>query len=188
MMEETFVWMVVVAWYTTHHVPFVSDGLTIAMSTGPLKLLFSLFFSIFKTQQIVGAVELAAKAVAAEDLLPHSAYFPVAIAPCLLCGFLGGCGGAFLPLSTGLKPIEEGRVWNVRAAFFAPCIYVAATRYFGCDLLDAKMGICLFRLLGEVFPGPRDAALAPVTAALYASTRVRSSVVVPVAKDFSLGA
>mmetsp|Transcript_89275 Transcript_89275/g.224505 ORF Transcript_89275/g.224505 Transcript_89275/m.224505 type:complete len:285 (+) Transcript_89275:54-908(+) len=185
LMEETFVWMVVVTWYITHNIPHFSDFLGEVLREGPGRTMLSIFFGIFKTQQIVGAVELASKAVAAEDLLPKSAYFPFAVAAPLLCGFVGGCGGAFLPPSSGLAPIEEGKVWNIRAAFFAPLMYVIATRFCGVDLLTAKLGICLFRIAGELFPSQRDAIMESVTSVLYNGSNVRSTplpTVVPVKK------
>jgi hypothetical protein len=181
--EETFTWMLVVAWYVTHHLPVVSDFLTAMMSSPVASVMFKVFFNIFKTQQMVGSLELAANAIAAEKLLPHSAYFPVAIAAPLVCGFLGGCGGMFLPASTGLKPIEEGKVWNVRAAFFCPLIYFSATRFCGYESLDAKIGICLLRMAGDLFPAPRDRLIGAGSAWVYSSTSLRAAplpIVVPV--------
>lgn len=183
LMEETFAWMLVVSWYVTHNVPVVSDALAEIMNTSVSSVMFKFFFNIFKTQQMVGSLELAAKAVAAEELVPHSTYFPYAIAGPLICGFLGGCGGMFLPANTGLQPIEEGKVWNVRAAFFCPVIYFAATRFCGCDPLNAKMGICLLRMAGDLFPEPRDALLEAGTSVIYKGTKLRRTplpVVVPV--------
>lgn len=183
--EETFTWMLVAAWYITHHIPVVSDFLSAMMSAPAASVMFKVFFNIFKTQQMVGSLELAAKAIAAEELLPHSAYFPIAIIAPLVCGFLGGCGGMFLPASTGLKPIEEGKVWNVRAAFGCPIIYFAATRFCGYDPLDAKMGICLLRMAGDLFPAPRDRMIGAGTAMVYKNTSLRSTplpIVVPVSK------
>jgi len=183
LMEETFVWMVVVTWYITHHIPHVSDFLGEVLREGPAQTMLTIFFGIFKTQQIVGAVELASKAVAAEDLMPKSAYFPFAVAAPLLCGFVGGCGGTFLPPSNGLAPIEGGKVWNIRAAFFAPLMYIVATRFCGVELLTAKLGICLFRIAGDLLPSQRDAVMDSLTSALYTGTRVRSTplpTVVPV--------
>jgi hypothetical protein len=185
LMEETFTWMCVATWYITHHVPGISDFLTAMMKTPVAWAMFTFFFNIFKTQQMVGNLELAAKAVKAEDLLPQSAYFPFAIAGPLICGFFGGCGGAFLPFTNGLKPIEEGKTWNVRAAFFCPLIYFVATRWLGVEMLNAKMGICLFRLAGDLFPKPRDLVMNNVTKGLYAGTNVRSTplpVYVPISK------
>jgi len=184
-MEETFVWMLVTAWYFTHHIPVVSVYLTEVMSSPAASAMFKVFFNIFKTQQMVGSLELAAKAVAAEALVPQSAYFSYPVAGPLICGFLGGCGGMFLPASTGLKPIEEGKTWNVRAAFFCPIIYFAATRFCGCDPLNAKLGICLLRMAGDLFPGPRDALIEAGTTVIYKGTKLRNMplpVVVPVKK------
>jgi hypothetical protein len=70
LMEETFAWMLIVAWYVTHNVPIVSDALTEIMNTTAASVMFKFFFNIFKTQQMVGSLELAAKAVAAEQLVP----------------------------------------------------------------------------------------------------------------------
>mmetsp|Transcript_73169 Transcript_73169/g.236694 ORF Transcript_73169/g.236694 Transcript_73169/m.236694 type:complete len:294 (+) Transcript_73169:73-954(+) len=182
--EETYLWMVVLAWYVTNHIPVFSDFLGEVMRSDAGKVLFTVLFGIFKTNQIVGGVELGAKAIAAEECEPPSRYFAVPIAAPLLCGFLGGCGGAFLPFTKGLAPISEGKVWNIRAAFFAPLIYYAATRLGGFDPLNAKMGICLFRIVGDLFPTPRDAAVGLVTSAIYMGTNVPRTplpIVVPVA-------
>jgi len=173
LMEESYLWMVVVAWYLVHNVPVLSDALAAVMQTGPGKLLFTVFFGVFKTNQIVGAVELAVKALDAEELIPHSRYFEVPIVGPLLCGFLGGCGGAFLPLAQGLAPIEEGKNWSIRASFLAPCIYYGATRGFGADPIAAKMSICLMRIVGDLLPAPRDEAFDAVASAVYAGTGVR---------------
>jgi len=184
-MEEFFLWTCVVTWYITHNVPVFSDLLTAFMNTPASEVIFTIFFNIFKIQQTVGNLELAAKAVKAEELLPHSAYFPFAIAGPLVCGFFGGTGGAFLPFDKGLQPIEDGKAWNLRAAFFCPIIYFVATRYCGVEMLTAKMGICIFRLLGDLFPAPREAVMGQVTSVLYRGTNVRRTplpLVVPVHK------
>merc|ERR1719433_2502377 len=99
LMEETYLWMVVVAWYIVHHLPVLSDFLTEIMTSPCGKTLFTVLFGIFKTNQIVGAVELSVKAVATEELVPHSRYFFTPLVAPILCGFLGGCGGAFLPFN-----------------------------------------------------------------------------------------
>mmetsp|Transcript_7280 Transcript_7280/g.16509 ORF Transcript_7280/g.16509 Transcript_7280/m.16509 type:complete len:289 (+) Transcript_7280:74-940(+) len=173
LMEETYLWMVVAAWYIVHHVPIFSDFLSEVMRSEAGKILFTVLFGIFKTNQIVGAVELSVKAVAAEHLLPASRYFKTPIMAPILCGFLGGCGGAFLPFSKSLTPIEEGKTWNIRAAFLAPIIYYWATRGFGVDPLNAKMVICLFRICGDLFPATRDSAVGSMTSLAYVTTGVR---------------
>eukprot|EP00445_Apocalathium_hangoei_P064317 CAMPEP_0204117288 /NCGR_PEP_ID=MMETSP0361-20130328/5891_1 /ASSEMBLY_ACC=CAM_ASM_000343 /TAXON_ID=268821 /ORGANISM="Scrippsiella Hangoei, Strain SHTV-5" /LENGTH=306 /DNA_ID=CAMNT_0051068175 /DNA_START=1 /DNA_END=921 /DNA_ORIENTATION=+ len=185
LIEEIFLWMVVVSCYIVHNLGPWSDVLSALMKVEVSKQIFTVFFGIFKTQQIVGGLELAAKAVAAGNMLPHSAYFPTALAAPWLCGFVGGCGGAFLPFANGLAPIEEDKVWNISAAFLAPLAYLIMTRFCGVDMLTAKMTICVFRILGDLFPGPRDNLLRPLKVALYKGTNVRSTplpTVVPVKK------
>jgi len=172
--EETFFWFLVFAWYVTHHVPVVSvTWCEIAKSKAGWTVL-TILFGIFKTQQIVGSIELAAKAVDHEPLMPHSRYFFVPMAGPLVCGFLGGCGGAFLPFDKGLRPIEEGKQWPVSAAFFATVIYYFLTRWLHVPMLDAKMAICLLRIAGDLFPGPRSAVVELITGTLYSGTNVRS--------------
>lgn len=168
LMEETFLWMVVLAWYITNHVPKVSGPLEILFSSVPGRVLFSVLFAIFKTQQIVGGIELADNAVRGEELEVSSRYFHTTpwAAP-ILCGFLSGCGGAFLPFDQGLKPIAQGGQWPVRSAFFAACGYYVATRPCGVSKLDAKMWATILRAFGEFFPIWRDRLVDPVTALLH---------------------
>jgi len=182
LMEETYLWMVVLAWYIVHYVPIMSGFLTELMRSPSGKVLFTVLFGIFKTNQIVGAIELSVKAVAAEHLLPGSRYFKTPIMAPILCGFLGGCGGAFLPFNKALAPIEEGKNWNIRAAFFAPIIYYAATRGFGVDPLNAKMAICLLRVAGDLFPTPREKGVDGMTNLVYTATGVRPASIPTVVK------
>jgi len=172
LMEETYFWMVVTAWYITHHVPFLSDALTAVMRAPLGQKLFIVLFGIFKTNQIVGGLELGAKAVAAETLVPGSRYFKTAVAAPLFTGFLSGCGGAFLPFTNGLAPIEDACVWNVSASFLAPLTYFIATRACSCDPLLAKLAICVCRILGDLFPAPRDAVLGLTVSLFYKVTNL----------------
>uniref|UniRef100_A0A6T1L8M4 Uncharacterized protein n=1 Tax=Alexandrium monilatum TaxID=311494 RepID=A0A6T1L8M4_9DINO len=172
--EETFFWILVVAWYVTHHVPYLSAAWCEIATAKPGKTVLTVLFCIFKTQQIVGSIELAAKAVDHEPLMPHSRYFFVPCAAPLLCGFLGGCGGAFLPFDKGLRPISEGKAWPVSAAFFTTAIYYFSTRWFRVPALDAKMAICILRIVGDLFPAQRGLVMDALTGALYSGTNVRS--------------
>lgn len=173
--EETFVWFLVFAWYVTHHVPVVSAKWCEIARSPPGKVVLTVLFGIFKTQQMFGAIELAAKAVDHEPLMPHSRYFYVPCAAPLICGFLGGCGGAFLPFDKGLRPIEEGKQWPISMAFFGTVIYYFSTRWFRVAQLDAKLAICVIRIAGDLLPGPRAAVVEAVTSFLYGCTNVRSA-------------
>ncbi|CAE8649388.1 unnamed protein product [Polarella glacialis] len=165
--EETFFWACVFSWYVTHYVPYVSASWKDLSRTRAMQLLLTVLFGIFKTQQIVGLIELSAKAIAEENLIPQSRYFSQPCAAPLLCGFLGGCGGAFLPLSKGLLPIEQGKQWPVSAAFLATVFYYVSTRYLGVDALNAKLGVCLFRILGDIFPAQRVQIYEAASPVLY---------------------
>jgi len=173
LLEESFFWVLVVSWYITHHVPYVSAFWARLTKEKPVHIVLCILFSIFKTQQIFGAVEIASAAIPMENLGPKARYFTVPWAAMLVCGFLGGCGGAFLPFSKGLAPIEEGKKWPVSAAFIAAVSLVYSTRYFGVDKLKAKLGICLFRILGEIFPEIRAQVLDLITPMAVKVTGVR---------------
>lgn len=173
--EETFAWFVVFSWYITHYVPFVSAKWgEIAKSKAGWATL-TILFGVFKTQQIVGAVELALKAIPREPLEAHSRYFDTPIAGPIVCGFLGGCGGAFLPFEKGLRPLEEGKQWPISAALFATVIYYFSTRCAGVDQTDAKLVICLLRILGDLFPETRTKIMGWVSSVLYVGLHIKLS-------------
>jgi len=171
--EETFAWIMVFSWYVTHHIPVVSSTWHRIAQSDPGRVTITICFGIFKTQQIVGGIELATNAIDAEALEPHSRHFWTPAAGPFLCGFLSGCGGAFMPFDKGLLPIELGKNWSVQSSFIATVIYFGGTRWFGLDSLDCKLGICLMRIAGDLFPKPRTAIMGFVTKAFYMTTNVR---------------
>jgi len=173
LLEESFFWVLIASWYVTHHIPYVSAYWSRLTMEKPVHIVLCILFSIFKTQQIFGAVEIASAAIPMENLGPKARYFTVPWAAMLVCGFLGGCGGAFLPFNKGLAPIEEGKKWPVTSAFIAATTLVYSTRYFGVDKLQAKLGICLFRIAGEVFPGVRTKVLDSLTPVAVRVTGLR---------------
>jgi len=173
LMEEAYFWALIFAWYVTLYAPGISEPWSQVVKSDCGKILFSVCFAIFKTNQIVGAIEVGAAAIGEETIVPKSRYFLTPVAAPLLCGFFGGCGGAFLPMTKGLAPIEEGKNWNLKAAFFAVIIYYYSTRACGVDKLTAKMGICLFRMAGEILPAARDKLFEKISEVLYAVTMVK---------------
>jgi len=175
--EETFAWIMVFSWYITHHVPVVSANWCRIAQSGPGWVTITICFCIFKTQQIVGGIELAANAIDAEALEPHSRHFWTPMAGPFVCGFLSGCGGAFMPFDKALKPLESGKNWAVQSSWIATILYFGSTRWFGCNSLDAKLGICLMRIFGDLFPKPRTWIMARLTNVFYMTTNVRDKAV-----------
>jgi len=171
--EETFAWIMVFSWYVTQHIPLVSATWCRIAQSGPGWVAISICFAIFKTQQIVGGIELAANAIDAEALEPHSRHFWTPAAGPFLCGFLSGCGGAFMPFDKALKPLEAGKNWSVQSSALATLLYFGATRWCGVAALDAKLGICLLRIWGDLFPKARTCIMSRLTGILYMATNVR---------------
>lgn len=168
LMEETFLWMLVFTWYIMNNLPMASRPLEMFLRSVPGNALFTVVFAIFKTNQIVAGIELANNAIMYEWMEASSRYFKATpYAAPLLCGFLSGCGGDFLPFEKGLTPIEKGNRWPVRAAFFASVSYWVATRSCGVAKLEANMWICVFRALGDYYPTGRDAIINPATQLMH---------------------
>merc|ERR1719210_2262566 len=59
LMEETFSWFCIFAWYVTHHVPVVSATWSNVTRSRAGWVALTILFGIFKTQQIFGSIELA---------------------------------------------------------------------------------------------------------------------------------
>uniref|UniRef100_A0A7S4BBC0 Uncharacterized protein n=1 Tax=Chrysotila carterae TaxID=13221 RepID=A0A7S4BBC0_CHRCT len=60
---------------------------------------------------------LAGCAATAASNLPSPSYYPVPVVGPIVAGIMGGCGGAFMPLSSGLAAIENGCPWRVQSSF-----------------------------------------------------------------------
>mmetsp|Transcript_57880 Transcript_57880/g.125129 ORF Transcript_57880/g.125129 Transcript_57880/m.125129 type:complete len:307 (+) Transcript_57880:72-992(+) len=181
LVEETYFWMVVAAWYLTHNWNVSSYFLGATVSAPLGRVVFSIFFSIFKTNQIVGGCELAAQALFNEELVPNSRYFNTPWAAPLLCGFLSGCGGGLVLHSE--KGLGGGQ-WAIRASFLAPVLYYSLTRKWEYEPLEAKMIVCVVRIVAEVLTEPRDKIFGFLTAVAYKATGVRRTpaIVVPIKK------
>jgi len=171
--EETFAWIMVFSWYVTHHIPVLSATWCRIAKSGPGWTVLTICFAIFKTQQIVGGIELTTQAIDHEELEPHSRHFWHPAAGPIVCGFLSGCGGAFMPFDKALKPLEAGKNWSVQSSLIATLLYFGGTRWFHIHALDAKLAICIFRIVGDLFPRPRSNAMTHLTGVFYMTTNVR---------------
>jgi hypothetical protein len=78
-----------------------------------------------------------------------------------------------MPFDKALKPLEAGKNWSVQSSFLATLLYFGSTRWFGVAALDAKLGICLMRIFGDLFPKPRTWIMNHLTSIFYTATNVR---------------
>lgn len=161
-LEETLFWSLIVAWYVTYHCPLVSDMWAKLSETKVVNLLMLFVFGVFRTHQQVACIEIGAQAAAMEDVGPKPRFFSEPYAALLVCGFLGGCGGMFLPLNKGWEPITSGRKFPMTMAFYGTIFYVIATRPLGYDKLSVKMAMAVVRAICEMLPEQREKALGAV--------------------------
>ena len=98
-------------------------GVFSLLSTRIGKLISTTGFEIFRYHVLAGCSDLANRTLPQ----PMGGGYPVAIVGPLVAGLLGGCGGAFMPLSTGLSPIENGLPWRVQSALIATFYHHFAT-------------------------------------------------------------
>lgn len=158
-LEETLFWTLLIAWYVTYHAPVISDVWAKLTATKPVSLLLLFIFGVFRTHQQVACIEIGAQAAAMEDVGPKPRFFSEPYAAPLICGFLGGCGGMFLPFSNGWTPISSGKKFPMSMAFKGTILYLLATRFLGWDKLNAKMALAVVRATCELLPEQREKVL-----------------------------
>jgi len=74
--------------------------------------------------------------LAATTIAPSQFSFPV-FGP-IICGTIGGCGGAFLPLDKGLTPIQDGLAPPMFSAFVAATFYHFTTHFYADEIVDCN--------------------------------------------------
>jgi len=165
LLEETMIWTCMFSWYVTYHMPVVSVKWAELAATWPVQKMLLVIFAVFRTHQQIGCIEIAdAGAIDAQGAMngPTPRFITTPYASMLICGFLGGCGGSFLPFDKGLSALGQGRNFPVTFSLFSTVYYIVATRMLGVEHLDAKMYMAFTRLLCELFPGPREMVFAPI--------------------------
>lgn len=109
----------------------------------------------FVVTKLTGA---AAAAIVASDFS-----FPI-FGP-IFCGTIGGCGGAFLPMSKGLDPLKDGLQPPMLSAFIAATFFHLVTT-LATDVTyvekKAKVAVALFFITyGMYTNGVFDSFMAP---------------------------
>ena len=116
---------------------------------------------------------------AAVAIAPSDFSFPV-FGP-IMCGSVGGCGGAFLPLNKGLDPIKQGGLGQpMLSAFIAATFYhLFCSTSISDDVVDApkKAHLCvtLFFIGYNLYKSFAPSVLAVPPPAPTATTTARTT-------------
>mmetsp|Transcript_14067 Transcript_14067/g.25421 ORF Transcript_14067/g.25421 Transcript_14067/m.25421 type:complete len:259 (-) Transcript_14067:1830-2606(-) len=95
------------------HFPILRD---VFKKSPIVKVFIIVMYEIMRAGVVVTLTKAAAVAIPASNFS-----FPV-FGP-IFCGSIGGCGGAFLPLSKGLDPIKNGLAPNMLSACIGATLY-----------------------------------------------------------------
>lgn len=96
------------------------------------KVMLVCFYEMTRASVVVKLTYLAASKI------PPST-FSIAIFGPIICGTIGGCGGAFLPFSKGLDPIKNGLLPPMQTAFVgALCFHLYVNTSLSENCIDAK--------------------------------------------------
>lgn len=98
--------------------------------------------------KVVITFTIAANAAIAPSLFSFAIFGPI------MCGTIGGCGGAFLPLSKGLDPIVNGMQYPMTSACIgATLVHLFMNTSFSEGVIDAKAKAHLHLALFFIFVG-----------------------------------
>lgn len=107
--NEAILPSMIAVWFVVNNVP----GVLKLLQTRAGQLISNTGFEVFRYHVLANCSDLASK-----SLPPLSnGQLSVALTGPLLAGLLGGCGGAFMPLSNGLKAVEGKEIpWRIQSA------------------------------------------------------------------------
>ena len=109
--NESVLPVMLAAWTAVNYVP----GVYRLFSTNLGRIVSTTGFEIFRYHVLAGCSDLANRTLPA----PMGGAYPVAIVGPLIAGLMGGCGGAFMPLSVGLDPVKSGMPWRIQSSLLA---------------------------------------------------------------------
>lgn len=95
------------------------------------KALVTVFYESIRCYVVTLFTGAAAAAIA-----PSQFSFPI-FGP-IICGTIGGCGGAFLPLDKGLAPLKDGLPPPVFSAFVGATFFHFFTHFYANDVVDCN--------------------------------------------------
>mmetsp|Transcript_1127 Transcript_1127/g.3727 ORF Transcript_1127/g.3727 Transcript_1127/m.3727 type:complete len:212 (-) Transcript_1127:413-1048(-) len=106
--NEAILPTMIIVWLAVNKAYFVLEFLRTRLG----KAVSNTGFEVFRYHVLANCSDLASKALP----VLSNGYLEVALVGPLLAGLIGGCGGAFMPLSNGLKAIETEVPWRVQSA------------------------------------------------------------------------
>ncbi|GBG24744.1 Hypothetical Protein FCC1311_009622 [Hondaea fermentalgiana] len=141
----------VLAWILYHNM-FFGAAWRRLVSTWVVEMLVDVGYEIFRCWVLFSwyaKAQLALAPTGADWLGP------------VICGTIGGSGGAFLPMSKGLRPLDDGAPWTMESAFYVVLIYHNfrdATPLFKANL---HATLCLVLVLARLFPATTETIVRP---------------------------
>lgn len=106
-----------------------------------IKLTWLFFLGVFRTNAVVGIVQVA------NTVLAPSKYYPIPVFGPILAGTLLGSMGSFLPFDKGLAAISRNTPWPIQAAFYSSSFY-----HIMAHDQNGILGITLRGLIGPCTP------------------------------------
>ena len=92
-----------------------------------------ILYETYRAFEVVEFTEAAHEAIGASDLFSFPLLGPIA------CGAIAGCGGTFLPLDKGLRPLNKGLVPSMTTALIGAAFYnIFVHSSWGEEIVDAK--------------------------------------------------
>mmetsp|Transcript_27945 Transcript_27945/g.47831 ORF Transcript_27945/g.47831 Transcript_27945/m.47831 type:complete len:650 (-) Transcript_27945:210-2159(-) len=172
-------------WYLTNYCGFDE-----VFSFKPVKLLWNVVVTLWRTNACINAVTLAC------NTIKPGLYYPSPIMGAIIGGTLINSLGAFVPFDKGLAPIQKGTAFPIQSAFLTACLF-----FFIIKDRDGFIGIFLRGIVGDlsqrvvvgimsgfqvltlgsqvVFDDPNANFLTPLFKVVYYVSRVQGPPVVP---------
>ena len=127
---------VIISFGLHHYFPVLRE---VVYMSKIVKLMLIIMYETTRASVVV-KLTYAAGGVIAPSLFSFPLFGPI------MCGTVGGCGGAFMPLSKGLEPIKGGVVSPMMTAFVGAAmfhLYLNTGLGEGCVDAKAKAHVCM---------------------------------------------
>lgn len=142
---------IMISFLLHQYVPILRD---VVKQSAIFKTTLIVLYECQRASVVTKLMLTAAKAIPASD-------FSFAVFGPIFCGGIGGCGGAFLPLSKGLDPIQNGLaqpMYTALTAAAAAHLFLSTSLSDGVEDAQKKAQLCMALYfiasnLDATFPG-----------------------------------